>query len=140
MTTETNLLVRRATLLAQLFLEDLRPKFVAEAPPDFDLDFIVGFNNNRGGVNLVAVKVKSTERMQTRFQLKRKTLDLLGNSNVPGIFLMIDVKSNSVLYYLAQPGLAKAELLTITVPLTEVDEKQRVYLRKLFLSDAGAPQ
>lgn len=140
MKTETELIERRAALLAQLFLEDLQPKFVAKAPQYFGLDFIVGFDNSRGGVNLVAIEVKSTERMHTRFQLSRKTLDLLGNSNVPGMFLVIDVKSNTVLYYLAPPGRANAELITVTVPLIEVDEKQRVYLRKLFSSDEGAPQ
>lgn len=140
MKTEAELLGRRAELLAQLFLEDLSPRFVAKAPSDFGFDFVVGFNNTRGGINIVAVEVKAGEHIRTRLQMNRKAYHLLANSNVPGMVLAIDVKSNSVLYQLAHPEQLSASQSTISLSFIEADDKQRTYLRRLFSSDEGAPE
>lgn len=132
------LIGRRSELLAELFLQDLGPKFVARPSTDFGFDFFVGFQNSRGGVNLVTVEVKSKQTTEPTQQLKASTYNLLANSNVPGLVLVIDVKSNKVLYHLVPPaGVVKRQ--SVTVPLIEVDDAQREYLKRLFSSEEGAP-
>ncbi len=54
---------RRGELLAELFLQDLNPEFVARATGDVGYDFLVGFRNSRGGVNNISGVVKTTERL-----------------------------------------------------------------------------
>ncbi|MBU6441907.1 MAG: hypothetical protein KGS28_16930 [Betaproteobacteria bacterium] len=133
------LMGRRSELMAELFLQDLGPRFVAKAPDNLGFDFIVGFTNRRGGVNVVAVEVKTRQTTLARQQMKAKSYDLLANSNVPGLLLVIDVKSNTVLYHLARPGRTASSALNIYLPLIEVDEAQRSELTRLFSSDEGAP-
>jgi len=53
---------RRGELIAELFLQDLNPSFVAKPTTDFGYDFFVGFPNSDGGINNYAVQVKATER------------------------------------------------------------------------------
>jgi hypothetical protein len=127
------LIGRRSELIAELFLQDLGPKFVAKTPDDFGFDFIVGFTNRRGGVNVIAVEVKTRQTTLPRQQMKAASYGLLANSNVPGLLLVIDVKSNTVLYHLADPGRA-ASSVNVSVPLIEVDEAQRSKLKLLFAS------
>jgi hypothetical protein len=130
---------RRSELMAELFLQDLGPRFVAKAPDEFGFDFIVGFTNSRGGVNVIAVEVKTRQTPLARQQMKAKSYDLLANSNVPGLLLVIDVKNNTVLYHLAEPGRTASSTLSVSLPLIEVDEVQRSKLKRLFASDEGAP-
>ncbi|MFG6464025.1 hypothetical protein ACG04Q_20805 [Roseateles sp. DXS20W] len=139
MKTDAELVSRRAELLAQLFLEDLGPKFLSKAPADFGFDFVVGFSNSRGGVNLIAVEVKAGERIQKRIQMKRSAYQLLGHSNVPGLVLVIDVKSNTVLYNLVHPVRPSTAGLMVSLQLVEANDERRDYLRRLFSSDEGAP-
>jgi hypothetical protein len=133
------LMGRRSELMAELFLQDLGPRFVAKAPNDFGFDFIVGFTNRRGGVNVIAVEVKTKQTTLPRQQMKAKSYDLLANSNVPGLLLVIDVKSNTVLYHLAVPRRTASSSIIISLPLIEVDETQRSKLKILFASDESAP-
>ena len=51
--TQTNkqVISRRGELLAELFLQDLHPSFVAKPTADFGYDFFVGFPNTHGGIN-----------------------------------------------------------------------------------------
>jgi hypothetical protein len=131
------LMGRRSELIAELFLQDLGPKFLAKAPDDFGFDFIVGFTNRRGGINVIAVEVKTRQATLPRQQMKATSYGLLANSNVPGLLLVIDVKSNTVLYHLADPGHA-ASSVNVSVPLIEADEAQRSKLKLLFASYGGA--
>lgn len=133
------LMGRRSELMAELFLQDLGPRFVAKAPNDFGFDFIVGFTNRRGGVNVIAVEVKTKQTSLPRLQMNAKSYDLLANSNVPGLLLVIDVKSNTVLYHFAVPRSTALPSLNVSLPLIEVDEMQRSKLKSLFASDEGAP-
>lgn len=133
------LIDRRSELLAELFLQDLGPKFVARPSTDFGFDFFVGFSNSHGGVNLVTVEVKSRQTTEPTQQLRASTYNLLANSNVPGLVLVIDVKSNRVLYHLVPPARGVLRKQNVTVPLIEVDDAQREYLKRLFSSDEGAP-
>src|ERR1700728_1089139 len=86
---------RRGALLAELFLEDLKPEFVARTTGDVGYDFLVGFRNLRGGINNIAVEVKATERLvQNRFPLRRKLYQRFAYSNIPVLFIVVDVKDN----------------------------------------------
>ena len=55
------MIARRAELLAELFLQELQPLFVAQSTGESGYDFFVGFRNPKGGVNNILVEVKSTE-------------------------------------------------------------------------------
>ena len=93
---------------------------------DFGIDFFVGFRNAKGGVNVVTVEVKATERLAgQRFQLKRAHFALLANSNVPGLILVIDVKRSRYYYSLANATDAAGEGEFVSFPLTEWDEVGR---------------
>ncbi len=133
------LMGRRSELLAELFLQDLNPRFVAKAPDDFGFDFIVGFSNRHGGVNVIAVEVKTRQTTMLRQQLRAGSYDLLANSNVPGLLLVIDVKNNTVLYHLIEPGRGRSSKSNVSVTLVEVDDAERSKLKMLFASNEGAP-
>jgi hypothetical protein len=115
---------RRGELLAELFLQDLHPLFVAQATGrDLGVDFFVGFSNGRGGVNLVAVEVKATEQLsRPRFVLPRRQYEVLANSNVPGLIVVADVKKNRCYYAIATPVTIADDRQTVSFPLTEADE------------------
>jgi len=123
---------RRGELLAELFLQDLRPRFVARADTlDVGVDFFVGFSNTRGGVNLVAVEVKATEQLsKARIGLARKHYTLLANSNVPGLILVVDVKQSKYYFAFADNANMLDSRETIWVQLLEADEDGRSALLK----------
>jgi len=119
--------------MAELFLQDLQPEFVARSTDDLGYDFLVGFTNPKGGINTVAVVVKATPQVvPSRFLIKRRLYDLLTHSNIPGLLLVVDVKQNK-LYY-ASPAAVGAikdrRADSIAIPLTEIDGKTTDDLRK----------
>ena len=118
---------RRGELLAELFLQDLQPLFVAQpSGRDFGIDFFVGFTNARGGVNIVTVEVKATEELASpRFRLKKNQFALLANSNVPGLILVVDVKRRRYYFCIADAADAEAGAEFVSFPLTEVDDASR---------------
>ena len=61
-TAPTNLVARRGELMAELFLQELEPAFVAQPVTDFAYDFFIGFSKPDGGINTYAVEVKATEQ------------------------------------------------------------------------------
>ena len=132
-TTERELLSRRAELLAELFLQDLGPEFVARPTADFGYDFFAGFPNPRGGVNIVAVEVKATEARSTDFFMVPMTKYARWvNSNIPVLLLVINTKEN--VHQFAWPDL---EVLNhpqrsqaVKVPLSKVDNNARSKLRE----------
>jgi hypothetical protein len=124
-------LYRRGELMAELFLQDLKPFYVARnTSADFGIDFFIGFSNSRGGVNLIGVEVKATEHLQSmRYQISSRTYDLLAKSNIPGILLVVDVKNNRYFYHLPSQSSSDAKRKTVTVELVEVNEETREFLR-----------
>lgn len=119
---------RRAELLAELFLEELEPDFVAQAEESgFLFDFLIGFPNPEGGVNTFAVELQSTERPPDgSFELEAHVYAKLAHSNIPVLLLLIDVKANVI--YFAWPG--DHEDLprrngSVKVPVTQVDPETR---------------
>ncbi|MGB8259750.1 MAG: DUF4365 domain-containing protein [Terracidiphilus sp.] len=128
---------RRSELLAQLFLQDLQPKFLTKPTLDLGFDFLVGFNNTEGGVNTFAVEVKGTERsIESFFPVEKRLIRRLANSNVPGFLLAVDVKRNRLFY--AWPERDDAELYhgqgRVSLPVTEINERTTPALRKRLLN------
>jgi hypothetical protein len=124
---------RRGELLAELFLQDLKPEFVARATGDVGYDFLVGFRNPRGGVNNIPVEVKTTERMvQNRYPLPRKQYFRYANSNIPLLLIVVDVKHNRFFFnrICSDDAVASPESASVMIELTEVDEQTKEELRK----------
>jgi hypothetical protein len=122
------LIARRAELLAELFLQDLEPEFVARPTEDFGYDFFAGFRNPRGGVNIVAIEVKSIERPTSGFiKIKRTAYTRWVNSNIPVLVLVVNVKENDYHVAWPDPEVLKQdqESNVVKVPLTKIDDKSR---------------
>jgi hypothetical protein len=129
----TSLVGRRAELMAELFLQDLEPTFLARPATDLGFDFFVGFSNLKGGINTTGVVVKATpQRVLSRSDVDSRSYRRLANSNIPGLFLVVDVKHNRLFY--AWPAsdepTRNGKHKTIALPVTEVNHKTKVQLRK----------
>ena len=124
---------RRGELLAELFLQDLKPEFVARATRDVGYDFLVGFRNSRGGVNNIPVEVKVTERLaQHRYPLGIDQYKRFAYSNTPVLLVVVEVKHNRFFYtwISSNDAVAIPERNKVMIPLTEVDERTKDELRK----------
>lgn len=144
MSAKADTLGRRGELLAELFLQDLGAEFVARPTADLGYDFFVGFNNPDGGVNLVAVEVKSTDRpVLPRFPVQKQLFRRLAHSNIPVLLLVANVKENTLFYALprsSEPGV-DTNANTVSVPVTPVDEATKIELRHFLThTQADAPE
>ena len=129
--TSNEIVGRRGELLAELFLQELEPEFVARPSADFEYDFLVGFQNHKGGINNTAVEVKSTERsVGKHFPISKRRYDRWANSNIPVLLLVIDVKENRYFYAWASPEISrmKGDAETISVELTQVTDTTKAKL------------
>ncbi len=114
---------RRGELLAELFLQNLKPAFVAQATRAFEYDFLAGFSNTRGGINNIPVEVKATERpLHGHFVISKKQFDRYTHSNIPVLLLVIDVKENK--YYYAWLG-------QDTFPIDVVKDNVRIRITEI---------
>jgi hypothetical protein len=130
---------RRGELLAELLLQEFGPAFVARPTADLGYDFFVGFPNSKGGINIAAVEVKSTEQpVKGRFPIPKRLYRRLANSNVPVLLLVVDVKQNRLFYALQKPDVSDGgnEANKMLVDLTEIDDKEKAELR----SQLAGPQ
>jgi hypothetical protein len=136
-TTQNGLIGRRSELLAELFLQELGPKFLARPSADFGFDFLVGFNNPEGGLNAFAVEVKGTERaISSSFPVNKTLYRRLANSNVPGFLLAVDVKQNKLFYAWPErgdPGTLKGTG-TVSVPVIEINDATKNAFRKKLVN------
>jgi Domain of unknown function (DUF4365) len=124
---------RRGALLAELFLEDLEPEFVARTTDDVGYDFLVGFRNSRGGVNNTPVEVKTTEHLvHNRFPLGSVLYKRFAYSNTPVLLIVVDVKNNRFYYawLSSHDAVTTPASDTVMIPLTEIDERTKEGLRK----------
>ena len=123
---------RRGELMAELFLQDLNPEFVAQpTAEDFAFDYLIGFANKEGGVNTYAVEVEATEKpVNGAYSVPRELFNRLTHSNIPLILLVVDVKQNSLFYaWPIEDENIKANVKKVSVPLTLVDDESRNALR-----------
>lgn len=124
---------RRGELMAELFLQELAPEFVAQpTTEDFGFDFLIGFANKEGGVNTYAVEVKATEQpVRDAFRVRRDLFNRLVHSNIPLILLVVDVKHNLLYFSWPSPDTEiKPNSNTVSLPLTLVDGQSRAALRE----------
>ena len=125
--------------MAELFLEELGPKFVSRPTTvDVGYDLLAGFLNGKGGINTFAVAVKATERPPNgHFHLSRRTLDRFAHSNIPGLLLVADVKQNRMYYaWLTSKKFAGSD--SVSIPLLELNGQARNELQsQLKAADRG---
>ena len=131
---------RRAELLAEVFFQELDPAFIARPPtPDVGYDLLVGFPNEKAGINTFAVEVKSTEQpVGPRFPIQRTTFNRIAHSNVPGILLVVDVKRNRLYYAWLRSNGHERGAATISIPVVEVTDATRADLRRQLRRADGA--
>lgn len=130
---------RRAELLAEVFFQELEPAFIARPPtPDVGYDLLVGFHNEKSGINTFAVEVKSTEEPPgPRFAIQRKTFDRIAHSNVPGVLLVVDVKRNRLYYAWLRSNGQTRGTPTVSISLTEITDATKGELRRQLRSADG---
>lgn len=121
---------RRGELLAELFLQDLRPAYLGRAElANAPYDFFVGFPSERGGINTFAVEVKTTENLeQAVYAIPKRLLDYLALANIPVILLVADAKNNRLFYAWGDAIGKRTESQgdaeeSVRIPLTLLDEK-----------------
>jgi len=123
------LIGRRAELMAELFLQDLEADFVARSSFDVsEYDFLAGFRNQRGGINNIAVEVKSTERFEGRtYPIPKEKYNRWAYSNIPVLLLVVDVKENRYFYAWASPDASRStgDARDVPVEVTEITEEAR---------------
>jgi hypothetical protein len=130
-TNQSNLVGRRAELIAELFLQDLDPKFISRpTSPEIGYDLLVGFHNDKGGTNTFAIQVKSTEQSSpSRYVINRNVFNRMIHSNVPTLLLVADVKQNSLCYAWLKSSNGIKGQRTVSVQLTPVNvvSKKELY-------------
>jgi len=122
---------RRAELMAELFLQDLRPSFLVQPTFDAGYDFLMGAPNTKGGTNHFVVQVKTTVApILGPFRITLKSYVSLAYSNIPAMLLVVDVKNNLLYFAWPAPGLERTDKArTISVGLRKVDDSVKSDLR-----------
>ena len=128
---------RRAELLVEAFLEDLKPsRFVKAESENLDFDFVVAFKKPDGGLKYCAIEVMQTDSLingEFHFMTGRWSIDAF-NSNMPTIIFVADTKRNQLYYGFASRiktihAAHKAGFFEVAVPTTLVgpspDDKRR---------------
>jgi hypothetical protein len=142
-TSQTQFMARRAELMVELFLQDLGAVLVSKPDADIGYDFVVGFPNASGGVNLGAIEVKATENpVVGSFPLGVRGYKLLAHANVPTSLLVVDVKRNRIYHGVAWPKALRKHSGsgTLHVPVKEVDDESKKEILKHLsgISDEAA--
>ena len=123
---------RRGELLAELFLQELNPVFISRpTTKDLGYDLLVGFPNEKDGINTFAVEVKSMEKPPgSSVTIPRSIFHRIAHSNVPGLLLVADVKRNRLFYAWLRPGDSKSAGTGVSIPVTEISETSRRILKR----------
>jgi len=129
-----HLAARRGELLAELFFQELDPVFVSRpTTQEIGYDLLVGFANEKAGINTFGIEVKTTERpLGSHFPISRHVFNRLAHSNVPGLLLVADVKRNRLYYAWLRSKGSQNGGDTILIPLVEINEITKRELKKQF--------
>jgi hypothetical protein len=134
---------RRAELLALQFLQELGASIwaVAEGAKDRSFDAIASFLTKDQQSRIAAIEVKSTQQpvgKEFRFQENLKYIRASQHSNVPVLFLVVDVKQNQVYYgwardirYAPSPGNA-TQAVRCTLPVVPAADRREQLLDAIF--------
>jgi hypothetical protein len=131
---------RRGELLAELFLQELEPEFLAKAPSEnFAFDFLIGFLNEDGGFNSFAVEVKATETpVSGEYSVKRNLFRKMANSNIPVLLLVIDVKRNELFFaWPEEETVTQVGNDSVAITLKKIDEQSQTDLRIRMTGEEG---
>jgi hypothetical protein len=125
---------RRAELLAELFLQEFKPVFISRpTSQDLGYDLLIGFKNEKAGINTFAVEVKSTDRAPaSRFPIPRTTFNRIAHSNVPGLLLVADVKRSQLYYAWLKSTERHGHTSTVSISLVEINEETKAELKRQF--------
>jgi uncharacterized protein DUF4365 len=126
----------RSELLAELLLEGFGPVFLSRpTSPEVGYDFLVGFANHKHGVNTFAIEVKSTERPPgTHFRVQRTMFNRFVRSNVPGLLIVADVKSDRLYYAWLRSTDSNGSGNTVSVPIVELNDATKASLERQLKS------
>lgn len=122
---------RRGELMAELFLQELQPLFIARAEAsEFVFDYFVGFKNEQGGINAIGVEVKATDMpIRETYQLPTRTYELFEHSNVPVLLLVVNVKENNLYYAFPSDNLpVRKGRITTSIPVNPINDASRQLL------------
>jgi hypothetical protein len=123
---------RRAELLAEIFLQDLQPAFVARLElREIPFDFLAGFKSTDGFLTIVAIEVKAVSRLDDSrfwFHASKDQLTFLRASNLPVLLLFVDTKQNRIFYTWGE---------TLAAPPSDV-KMRRGFPRSLLTPTDGA--
>jgi len=127
----------RGELLAQVFLQDLKPVSVARGGKDGGVDYLATFKTPNQGLRVIAVEVKATERpVKDNYSLKADLVSRLSTANVPVLILVVNVKSNEIYYTWARGAAAlssqNAGKRTWRVPVKRADEHKEELLQEIL--------
>jgi hypothetical protein len=135
----------RGELLAQIFLEDLNPISVSHTEHNSLFDYTVTFAAPNGGLRLIAVEVKATERpIKDKYVFGADVVRRLSNINVPVLILVVDVKNNAIYYTWARTAAKllpqNADTTTVHVAVKRADEHKEKLLQEILGMSQGVEQ
>jgi hypothetical protein len=127
--------------MAELFLQELEPAFISRPTTDrVGYDLLVGFTNERGGINTFAVEVKGTEQPPSGpFSLTRTIFERFAHSNIPGLLLVADVKHNQLYYAWLNASSRMSGTANVSIPLMMLDEESTGELTAQLRAVDGVP-
>lgn len=141
---------RRAELLAELFLQELGPHYLAQASgPGSPFDFLATFVAPDGTSKSIGIEVKATQReFGSQFPLLSPENVIRGwrNSNIPVLLLVVDVKRSRFFFNWAREIREAAPSARagrgprgFVIPLREATDEEKECLKSELLGDpAGA--
>jgi hypothetical protein len=99
---ENQFIERRGMLLAELFLQKLKPlNFLQETGSDRRLDYLLGFRTGAGRIVVIGVEVKSTDEPVPnpyQFYLAKPELQALTDTNLTILVVVVDVKKSEAFF------------------------------------------
>lgn len=133
------LVERRGELITELFLDELQPGAIVAQPSNRDVgyDFLVNAKNRLGGINTYAVQYEATDQpISATYRVTRDLFDRMTYSNIPMLFLVVDVKRNEIYYALLESDKTsrQSKLRHVPIELKRIDETETVRLRKRLAS------
>lgn len=141
--TDSLVIKRRSELMAELFLQELGPIFVAKPTSDISFDLLTGFLNSKSGINVFAVEVKTTQENPNKgYTIRSDLYRKLCLSNIPVLFLVIDVKANAVHYAWPDPLLANEaeDRKIVKISVVQVTPGEREKLKARLEGDVERPE
>jgi hypothetical protein len=97
-TNKTWYIARRGELLAEEFLLDLAPNYLAPMQDtSIGIDYMAFFSRDDGSIVVIAIEVKATQQeVKGRYSFPSSQALRLLKLNIPALILVVDVKENGI--------------------------------------------